>query len=87
MHFYNHFDIVSSLIKMTDDTKNSDTKNSLSQLYYQPENLWTCRKAEKLLQKASLLLKEQVMKFLGKQALTLLGLAGAQCAPLSYFIL
>ena len=53
---------------MTDgDTK--DTKNRLAEIYYQPENLWTVRKAFKELQKDSGLSKAQVLKFLGKQAL------------------
>ena len=41
----------------------------MSEIYYKPEHLWTCRKAIKLLQKASGLKLKVVKAWLAKQAL------------------
>ena len=45
------------------------TEETLSNIYYQPENLWTGRKAVKLLRKESGKPKKVVEEWLGKQAL------------------
>ena len=43
--------------------------SALTEIYYQPEHLWSGRKAIKKLQDESKLPRKQVVKFLAKQAL------------------